>query len=126
MVSLSATSSARPPDCARASTGARPPTDTRFGLSNVADNAGEPRDSRILRMSFCLDRCDLRQATSSLLRGHLCIPTRSNTSIRWWIEAQVQPNVQDEGRASFGHDCRPHQQRAPGGGSVFMTFNLAA
>jgi hypothetical protein len=67
-------------------------------------------------MSFCLDRCDLRQATSSLLRGHLCIPTRSNTPIRWWIEAQVQPNVQHEGRASFGHDCRPHQQRAPGGG----------
>src|SRR5437764_399923 len=41
-VSLSASSSARPPDCARASTGARPPTDTRFGSSNVADNAGEP------------------------------------------------------------------------------------
>jgi hypothetical protein len=41
-VSFSATRSASRHDCASATTGASPPTDTRFGSSNVADNAGEP------------------------------------------------------------------------------------
>ena len=41
-VSLSATRSASPQACARATTGASPAVDTRFGSSNVADNAGDP------------------------------------------------------------------------------------
>src|SRR3954452_3599493 len=36
--------------------------------------------------------------------------------------AQVQPNVPHEDRASSRHDCRPHQQRAPGEAPVFMAF----
>src|SRR3954462_1152568 len=68
-VSFSATRSPSRHDCASATTGASPATDTRFGSSNVADNADEPWDSRIQRMPFCADDMGLRQATSFLVRG---------------------------------------------------------
>jgi len=56
--------------------------------------------------------------------GHLCIPTRSITPIRWWIEAQVQPNVQHVGRASLVTTAGLTTSALRGEASVFMSLRL--
>ncbi len=42
-------------------------------------------------MPFCVDRCDLRQATSSLSEGHSSVTTRCRDDFRRWTEAQWFP-----------------------------------
>src|SRR4051794_28461882 len=109
-VSFSPTRSPSRQSCASATTGGSPPTHTRVGSSNVADNADEPCDGRIQRKPFCGDGNGPRQAASSLLKGaFVCYDPRSQP-IRRWIGVQSLPLA---GPLTLGFDPARFQTEPP-------------